>query len=154
MGGPKMKRAILFLLAVGIAASPMAPQEAEAGLLDKLKGGSDKESDQEMTPRYDNYPSLDFHLGTLTRTGWNDWRLDELDVQFASDCVIESNGEGVGVLTEGQQAIITGSQVGNTIVALRVTILSPNWDMGPKNNDEDVIWSESDPTVGVGRGPS
>ena len=101
-----------------------------------------------------NYPSMGFHLGTLTRDGWTGWRLGDLDIQLMPDCVIESNGEGGGALTEGRQAIVTGSLVGNTIVVRRVTVLNPNWDMGPRNYEENVTWSDSDPTVGVGNGPS
>ena len=150
-----MKRATLYLLAVGIAAVLLAPLGTEAGWFNKVKGGFvGGESGQAKPPRYNHYPAMGFHLGTLTRDGWTGWRLDELDIQLTADCVIESNGEGAGVLAEGRQAIVSGSRAGNTIRALRVTILKPHWDMGPKNYEEEVIWSESDRTVGVGHGPS
>ena len=150
-----MKRTTLIMLAIGVTVGLLAPLETEAGWFDKLTGSSSGgKSNQTETPRYDNYPSMGFHLGTLTRDGWTGWSLGELDIQFTPDCVIESNGDGAGVLVEGRQAIISGSRVDDTIVALRVTILKPNWDMGPKNYDEDVTWSDSDPTVGVGNAPS
>ncbi|MBU8869912.1 MAG: hypothetical protein KOO60_03445 [Gemmatimonadales bacterium] len=150
-----MTRAILFMLALGTAASLLVPLDTEAGWLGKLKGKStDKTSELDLVPRYDNYPTMGFHLGTLSRDSWTGWRLDELNVQFTRDCVITSNNDDKGEMVEGKQAIITGSRVGDTIIAQRVTILKPNWDAGPKNTQENVIWSDSDPTVGVGNGPS
>jgi hypothetical protein len=126
--------------------------DAEAGWFNK--SNSERDSEKKLTPRYDNFPTMSFHLGTLVRNGYAGWKLGELDVQISPQCIVQSNGEDDGVLVEGRQAIVSGAQVGNTIMALRVTILKPNWDMGPENYDEDVIWSDADPTVGVGHGPS
>ena len=147
-----MKRATLFLLVIGSAAILLAPLDVGAGWFNKSKDKSD--SEQMETPRYDNYPNMDFHLGTLTSSGFSDWSLGELNVQLSPNCIIVGNDGGTAEMTEGRQAIITGSRIGNTIGAMRVTILKANWDMGPKNYDEEVIWSDSDPSVGVGHGPS
>ena len=148
-----MKHAVNFLLVVGVVGILAIPLGSEAGWFDKSNKSSG-DAEKVLAPRYDNYPSTVFQLGTLTRDGWTGWQLDGFDIQFTPDCVVVSNGEGPGALTEGRQAIVTGSLVGNMIVARRVTVLNPNWDMGPKNYDEEVIWSDSNPSVGVGHGPS
>lgn len=146
-----MKRIALYLLVAGTAGWLIVATGAQAGWFGQGKDKDDGAGDP--APRYDNYPTMSFHVGTLTRNGYSGWKLGDLDVQFRPDCEIGAHGEEAGGLSEGRQVIISGARVGDTILAIRVTVLNPNWDMGPANMDQKVTWSTSDPTVGVGTGP-
>lgn len=146
-----MKRYALTLLVIAAGTWLFAAPGTQAGWFGI---GKDKEDqDKDPAPRYDNYPTMSFHLGTLTRSGYGGWKLDDLQVQFRPDCEVNDQSGELGTLAEGRQALVSGARVGDTILAIRVTVLKPGWDLGPKNADQEVDWSQTDPTVGVGTGP-
>ena len=145
-----MKRAIPAVLILALVLSTMAVPEAGAGWFNK---GKDKDQESKTTPRYDLYPSLSFHKGVLDRGMGQAWRLDDVNLQVRSDCVITSDFGGEAVLVEGREAIVMGSRIGDTIIAFRVRIVKPDRPNDGVRKSSEVRPSDVDPTVGIGTGP-
>lgn len=140
-----MKRTTIVLLVVVLGLSFAATMDADAGWFGKDK----KEKETKYVPRYDAYPTMGFHKGTLGRGVGTEWRLDGMDLQFMGDCEISTDGVEEGYLQEGRTAVITGPRWGNTIVAWRVRVLA--MDETYNSYDSNVVLSEG-ATAGVSVG--
>ena len=138
-----MKKTIILALLVTVLFGAVS---AQAGWFDK----KDKEEKAVKAFRYDYYPSMSFHVGTLRRDNYSGWRLDEVSLQLTSGAKMTSGGLEISQLPEGQKALVMGPKVGDTIVGWRVRILESDWNVTrDSSRDHEITWSTSDPTVGV-----
>ena len=142
-----MKRAILILAAVALVTSLVAV-DAEAGLFGKKK---DKAEDKQIH-RYDNFPSVSFSSGVLTRDVHTGWQLGDYNIQFVKGCQVDADEGVVAELREGSTARVMGPRFGDTILAYRVYIQKPDYMNLGNTSSSQVIWSDVDPTVGEGMG--
>lgn len=110
----------------------------------------------EQAHRYDHFPAMEFVTGTLNRDSWTGWELDDLQLKPVKDCHVEVDGSLLpGTLKSGRQALVMGHRQGDVLVAYRVRILRPTYDLGGSGlEDLEIQPSDSDPTVGVGQGPN
>lgn len=145
-GKESVMKNILFILVMFCLVMTVAVDDAQAGLLSIFKKGKDQKDSEVQAPRYDHYPTMNFYVGTLTRSGWSDWQIGEAEVEIDEG--------GLNDLREGSQAIIMGAMVGDKILAHRVRVLEPQWAVEVADNQEDIRWSVTDPTVGEGTGPN
>ena len=92
---------------------------------------------------------MSFHMGTLRRSTYSGWNLNETPLQFKSGARVTERGVEVATINEGDQVMVMGSKVGETIVVWRMRVLDPD-ENGAQDasSDSQVIWSTSDPTVG------
>lgn len=148
--GHIMKRAIPLVLVLVLFLSTTVVQEAGAGLFNK---GSQKSQESKVAPRYDLFPQVSFHKGVLNRGIGLAWQLDDLDLQVRSDCVITSDFGGEPSLAAGREALVMGAKLNDTIIAYRVRIMKPDYMNESLLESSEVIPSDVDPTVGIGRGP-
>ena len=149
-GGYIMKRTIPVALILVLALSTMVAPEAGAGWLDKLKN---KDKENKAAPRYDLFPSMTYHKGVLSQGAGHSWQLDGVNILVRSDCAITSELTAEAVLGEGQEALVMGTRLGDTIVAYRVRLVKPDYMNDGSVKSSQVTPSEVDPTVGVGTGP-
>lgn len=139
-----MKKKYLVLLAILVTVAFCAAG-AEAGWFDKK---SDSDDGRAKSHRYDFLPTMSYHLGTLRRDNMAGWNLDESPIHVMSGAKVTENGIE-SVLSEGRQVIIMGPKVGDTIMAWRVRILEPDWNVSRDTSlDHLVTWSDGDPSVG------
>jgi len=144
-----MKRTLTILALLAVAALVTAP--AEAGLFKKNKQKAAPE--QPKTWRYDRLPTMAFAKGVLRNEGQGQWKLGTLNLQFGADC--EVTGEsGLSDLQPGREAVVMGPQVGNTIVAWRVTMKKHLPRQRSLDGAVQIEWSESNPNVGRGTAPN
>ena len=142
-----MKRVFLILAAVALVTS-LATADAEAGLFGKKR---DKAKDQQIH-RYDNFPTVSFSSGVLTRDTYTGWQLGNFNIQFVKGCRVDADEGVIAELREGSTARVMGPRFGDTILAYRVHIQKPDYMNQGNMNDSQVIWSEVDPSVGEGAG--
>lgn len=145
-----MKSINILLLAAMTACCLLGADGAEAGLFDRW---NKKEPQKEAVPRYDLLPSMTFYKGVLGYGVANSWELDDVQLQFVSDCVVTSELSGDGGLQAGQEALVMGSRIGDTIIAHRVRIVKPDYMNEGMPKSGTVSPCEADPTVGEGTGP-
>jgi len=143
-----MKRTLTILALFAVAALLAGPA-AQAGPFKKDKK---KAAEPHKTWRYDRYPDMSFHKGLLQHDGRSGWKLGELDLVLAEECVVF--GAGGDRLQPGRTAVVMGSRVGNTIVAWTVQTHKATTSSPSLDKDTQIEWSTSDPSVGVGRAPS
>lgn len=148
--GRIMKRAIPVGLILIIFLSTLVVQDAGAGFLNR---GSKKNQESKAVPRYDLFPKVSFHKGVLNQGMGGVWQLDDVGLQVRTDCVITSDFGGDPSLVDGREALVMGSKLNGTIVAFRVRIMKPDNMYEGVMNSSEVVPSEMDPTVGIGRGP-
>jgi len=104
-------------------------------------------------PRYDNYPTMSFQKGILSRGIGQSWELEGLKLHFVSGCQVTNEMGAEGSLSDGREALVVGSRMGDTMIVQRVRILKPdNLNEGLASSAQ-VIPSDVDPTVGEGTGP-
>lgn len=145
-----MKKIIILSLLVAVFLGTVTVGAAEAGWFDK-KSKKDKGEQESKAHRYNYYPSMSFHVGTLRRDNHSGWKLDEMSLQLVSGAKVTSGGLEVNNLREGEKALVMGSKVGDSIVGWRVRILESDWNVRrDTSRDHEVTWSTSDPTVGEG----
>ena len=101
--------ALVLVLAFGLAT-------AEAGERDKKtrkapkKGKRTEMPDTWTTARYDEFPTMSYMAGTLTREGWHGWSLDGVNLVLKEDTTI-MNSEDEGMLREGRKVVVMGSRM-------------------------------------------
>lgn len=134
-----------------LAAVLLAGSTASAGMLDRFKNKGEKE--HKVAPRYDRFPTIHYHVGQLQQSGFDGWKVGDLNLQVAKTCVVTGSDGEETRLSAGSDAIVSGALIGDTFVALRVRILSSDWNSGPRDPNVKVERSDSDPTVGIGTGP-
>ncbi len=121
-----MKRITISMLVLVFAAGLVAAPAADAGWFKKDKAKRTEKPDWMKKPqRYDQMPTMSFHAGTLQQDGWTGWKLGEVKLSFAKDCVITADGSDEGFLDAGRQAFVMGPRVGDTIVAWSVRVGQP-----------------------------
>ncbi|MFO7652529.1 MAG: hypothetical protein R6X25_01790 [Candidatus Krumholzibacteriia bacterium] len=116
--------------------------------------------ERKVPPRFDSLPSMSYAAGTLQR-GATGWKVGPRDVEIPSFCRIgrADQAPNPGALVEGVEVAVMGSEVGGRFVAWRVDVKPPSWaatGLGSTlfvADEERIVWSETDPDVGVGTGP-
>ena len=83
-----MKRTLTILALFAVAALLAGPA-AQAGPFKKDKK---KAAEPHKTWRYDRYPDMSFHKGLLQHDGRSGWKLGDLDLVLAEDCVVFGAG--------------------------------------------------------------
>lgn len=147
-----MKRVIPLALIVAVTLGTLAVSDAQAGWLDKWKK-KDKKEETAQVHRFDLYPTMSFHKGTLSRGIGLSWELDNTNLLVRSDCEVVTELGGEAQLTEGREALVMGTRLGDTIVAYQVRLVKPDYMSEGTPTETEVMPSDSDPTVGEGRGP-
>ena len=146
-----MKR-LMTLLTLCAVTLLLAVPPAGAWPNKKDKKDDKNPDERHKTWRYDRYPDMSFHSGTLRQNGRDGWTVGDLKLVLNKKCVVFGGG---GQLQGGRTVVVMGSRVGNTIVARTVHVQKPVPITKELNSDDTQIeWSTSDPTVGVGRAPS
>ena len=137
--------ALLAILAVSVA------QDSGAGWFKKNK----EPRQEQQVHRFDRLPTMSFFSGKMNNGFSGTWELDGQPLDFAPGCTVISMDEaGEAQLNSGNDVVLMGTKDGGTIVAWRILVQSPNHqrtDQAVEN--PSVVWSESNPTVGVG-GPA
>ena len=147
-----MKHLKLTTICLGIAMIALVVSEAEAGLFGKSRKKKRTEKTEEMKQpaRYDNYPTMKFVGGTLSRSSHSGWKIGEIPLYVHKECVITVGGSEEGWLEEGSRATVMGNMVGGAINAYSIYISPPpymsmNGGMGAL---EDVKEAGPNPDVG------
>jgi hypothetical protein len=125
-----------------------------------------KKSREEVTrrpPRYDRYPTMEFASGVLHRDGISGWVVDGKRLALHSTCRVDDQRgkSGAGALRDGAPVLVMANDVGGTLVAYRIIVRKSGFsEFGSSaltdalRGDVDIVWSNSDPTVGCGRAPN
>ncbi len=146
-------RGLALLVAVLVAVIAIAPAQTQAGWFSKKK----KQDDEQKQPhRFEKHPDMRYLVGTLTRGGLNGWQVNGVDVAIGSSTKITTQDQSRGSyspLREGREVILMGSQYGGQMVVRQAIVLKPDRQLPAYNNKEQIVWSESDHTVGEGTGP-
>lgn len=144
-----MKQKTLITLVAVVFLGTLLAGSAQAGWFDK----KDNDGDQTKAHRFDAHPPMSFHMGTLRRDTYSGWSLNERALQFISGARVTERGVEVTTLNEGDQVMVMGAKVGETILVWRVRVLDPDENLSQDDSsDSQVIWSTSDPTVGEATG--
>ena len=146
-----MKRILVVLLALVVVAGAVVGPDATAGMFKKDKSKRTEKPEWMKKPRrYDDLPDMSFYAGKLQQDNWTGWKLGELKLEFARDCLITADGVEVNRFDAGRQAIVMGPRIGDTIVAWSVQISSrePS-SLGGYGSDLQVQKSETNPNCGV-----
>lgn len=139
---------VLVLVLVAVTGDP-----AQAGLFGKNKPKYERMEKEFKAWRYDRMPTMSFASGTMSRSSFTGWEMDNVQVHLKKDCaIIDSEGEPTD-LTEGKQVVVMGPRVGNTIIAWQIRVMKPNYRHSGADAGKNIEWSDVDPTVGVGTGP-
>ncbi len=145
-----MKRITVILLALVVAVGAVVGPSATAGMFKKDKPKRTEKPEHMKKPRrFDDGPRMSFHAGELQQGFGNGWQLGDLTLQLAADCLITTNGDEVGALSAGRQAVVMGSRIGDTIVARSVQVRGR--ESSPLKNygsDVQVTISETNPNCG------
>ena len=146
-----MKRTMIILALFAAAALLTAP--AEAGLFKKNKKKAKPEETQLAGSwRYDRLPAMSFHKGVLQNVGPDIWKIGEMTMQLAPGCQVSG---GTSALQSGRTAVVMGPRAGNTIIAWSVELQKPQAAVAaPRTAGTEIVWSESDATVGEGHAPN
>ncbi len=124
-----MKCTTTILLVLFIAAGTLAAPGADAGFFEKKKPERTEKPDWMTRPqRYENLPAMHFSSGILQQEGHTGWKLGDISIQLAKDCII--NGDDSASLSAGSEAVVMGPRVGDTIVAWSIRMLKPSFDVG------------------------
>ena len=114
----------------------------------------DRQERAENTPRYDEFPTMAFHMGELRQDSWRGWTLGDLSLQVLPDCEITGENGGQASLTAGYKALVMGPRLDDTVLAWSIRVLAPDWNKThDRSGDTFVQQSDVDSTVGEGHGP-
>ena len=140
---------VLVLVLVAVAGDP-----AQAGLFGKKKAKYQRQEKEFKAWRYDRQPTMSFASGTMSRSSFTGWEMDNVQVILKKDCVvIDADGEPTS-LTEGKQVVVMGPRAGDTIIAWQIRVLKPSFRVSAAPSmQKNVERSDVDPTVGVGTAP-
>ncbi len=145
-----MKRIMVTILASVITLGLVTATEAGAGWFKKSEAPRTEKPDWMKKPRrYENLPAMSFHSGVLQQEGWDGWKLGEVKLQLAQDCLITTAGAADGFLRAGRQATVMGPKVGDTIVAWSVRVTQESVP-APAVYDANLVLrkSEANPNCG------
>ncbi|MEN8007280.1 MAG: hypothetical protein ABFS42_09720 [Candidatus Krumholzibacteriota bacterium] len=146
-----MKNFKLAMICLALAATVMAVTDAEAGRKKKPAKGARTEKPEEMKKprRFDNYPTMEFRGGILTRDAHTGWKIGDMPLHLNSECVITMDGSEVGMLVEGREAVIMGARMGEAISAYSIHVSQPEYkNIGKSMSDEP---KERGPNPNVGK---
>jgi hypothetical protein len=94
--------------------------------------------------------------GTLARSGFDGWRVDDTDVQILPTTDVNSQDAFEATtrsLREGEEVLLMGNMLGPLFVVRGAIIVEPDYYyIGVDDMDDAIVWSTSDPTVGIGVG--
>ncbi len=124
-----MKRTTMILLLLTGLGGAVAPA-ATAGMFNRNKDKNERTEMPAWTQvprRFDTMPTMSFHAGVLQQDGWSGWKLGELKLQLAPDCVIATDGVETGYLDAGRTAVVMGTRTGDTILAWSVSVKKPDY---------------------------
>ncbi len=144
-----MKRITILTLALAFTLGTVMAPEAGAGWL-KKDGPKRTEKPEWMKKpqRYDG-PAMSFHSGILQQDGWSGWKLDEMKIQLAKDCLITTDGAEEGSLDAGRKAIVMGPRFGDTILAWSIRVTKPDFTIGRNVGSEvQLIYSDTNQDCG------
>ncbi|MGD9548188.1 MAG: hypothetical protein AB7V45_11680 [Candidatus Krumholzibacteriia bacterium] len=134
------------LMGLLFAAALVVADPADGGWFDRKK--PEQRTDPKV--RSDRLPRQSFTQGVLANNPLGGWRLDDRDVHLAKDCILMDETGRVETLSGGRRAIVSGTVIGNVILATQVRMLKPDWmgaGLGIKEGTRTP--SEVDPDVGV-----
>lgn len=150
-----MKRTTAVLLALCLLLTTAATRDVEAawGKKSKNKKMSDKRTEKpeamKQSQRFEWLPTMSYQGGRLQSDGFDSWKMGDLSVRLAKDCVIDDGGVEVAELTEGRQAVIMGPRVGDTVIAWRVRVLAPDYQSATSTQPGvKLLVSEANSAVG------
>lgn len=146
-----MKHFKLAMICLSIALTATVVAEAEAGLFKKpAKGARTEKTEEQMLPRrFDNYPTMSFMSGMLSKDAHSGWKIGETPLYLHRDCVITMDGVEDAWLEEGRRATVMGSRVGGAISAWSINISQPAYKMIGSGGSEEL--KEAGPNPNVGR---
>ena len=145
-----MRRVPTILLALLTILVFSAAQDADAGWL-KMNKESGREH---QAHRFDRLPTMSFYRGTINEGLAGNWELDGKPLDFAPGCTVTSDEATAPPLNIGSKVVLMGTRSGDMITARWVLVQSPDHPHNGKAvNNPSVVWSTSDPTVGVGGPP-
>jgi len=141
----------LVLLLVAVLAAP-----ATAGWFGL--GKDDDETTRTPPPRFDHHPSLSFHAGTLERSVRSGWSLGGSDLVITRNTRIRRLDDPAASvhLNAGAEIVAMGARQGDVLVCRQILVqpyVATSGLSGLGWTPEQIVWSTSDPTVGVGTGP-
>jgi hypothetical protein len=141
---------LILAPALIIALAVVSADDAAAGLF-----GKKQDTEQRAKAwRFDLLPTMSFTKGKISQDVVAGWAIDDLRVQLAPQCsIVDQDGQKAD-LYDGQNVIIMGPRAGNTIVAWQVRLMPRDVNGQLRSDTNDIVRSESDPTVGVGTGPN
>jgi len=141
------KLAMIFLV---LAMTVMVVTEVEAGRIKKPKKGARTEKTEEMKKpaKFDNYPSMQFTSGVLSRDALTGWRIGDIPLYVHKDCSIYLEGAEEGYLEEGREAVVMGSMIGDAMSAMSIHISNPSYMMNGTDSLETIKEPGENPNVG------
>jgi|GEM_PF-5838082 len=151
-----MKHLKLTTICLGLALTAMTVTQADAGIFGKARKKDRTEKTEEMKKpaRFDNYPTMQFIGGTLTRGTHSGWSVGDIPLYLHQDCIIATGDTEDGELLEGRHATVMGTMVGGAISAYSIYVSSdPGPAMGWASSVE-VKEAGANPNVGVIRKPA
>ncbi len=141
---PRTGRPLLLVL---LALVVLLAGSADAGWFGKKQDNPDK---MPSNHRFTRFPARSFLRGQLRLGNQGEWMLGKRQIKLAKDCLITGPGGDKAALADGQKVIVTGTVVGDVIMATGVRLLPPQWSVQPPLKTEgQKIPSKSNPSVGV-----
>jgi hypothetical protein len=152
-----MKNLKLTMVCLGLALTAMVVSEADAGVFKKdgKKARTEKSEEMSKPARHDNYPSMKFVGGILSRDMHSGWKIGETPLYLHQDCVISGSEEdGSGGLEEGRHATVMGAPVGGAINAYSIYVSSPSYKSIGLGGSQELKEPGPNPSVGVITNPA
>jgi hypothetical protein len=140
---------LLFMGSIGMP--------ADAGWFGRTKKKPAPESLRRRPKRFEIAAPLCFEAGRLGRSAGGQWALGNVPLYVSERTTVRRLDEpdAPASLADGAEVYVMGKRSGGVLVCNTVLIVpyvslsTATWP-----SQESVQWSDSDPTVGVGRGPN
>ncbi len=146
-----MKRILAAALAAGVLCTLAADasQAARPRRGNRERPPRTEKTDAERLPRrFDDYPAMVLHTGTLYRDGFAGWKVEGASVRLRKDCVLAEAGRTDVVLDEGRQVTVMGVWRDGIFEAYGLTVLPITTGLPSENPEFKTKPSDVDPTVG------
>jgi hypothetical protein len=118
--------------------------------------GLDRDSDtQNKAIRVDKMPTMQFLRGVLEKDMRGNWKIGNYMLSMRRKAFLSMEGQGAesAELREGYHAILMGHGYGENFIVFSGIVQNPDYTNPGGVDEENVVWSESDPNVGLGEGP-
>jgi hypothetical protein len=143
---------IVWVFVASLALTVIVPETAHGGWFGKKK----EKSEPRRPQRFDTAPDMMYLSGTLARSGYDGWRVDDTNVQILPTTDVNSQDAFEATtrsLREGKEVLLMGSMLGSLFVVREAIIVEPDYYyVGVDDGNDAIVWSPSDPTVGIGVG--